>query len=204
MLLQRERQWRSVVGRAGGDVMLSRGQVKACYSQVCLRTQVFPVRVTYELKYFLSNLYQSESWDRCGADFLRFQRQIFIRKEGTLADFWIKIKKNFMAAKKVDALEERFEGEMSQIKATVEDRISSVENKVSDLHTMMKKLLENQIAALEAKESVGKTTSSVYRRRDDEVEIMEEQKDMKARVWGARLKGCWLGKKRKGIREKGG
>ncbi|KAL0919421.1 hypothetical protein M5K25_011515 [Dendrobium thyrsiflorum] len=31
-----------------------------------------------------------------------------------------------MAAKKVDALEERFEGEMSQIKATVEDRISSV------------------------------------------------------------------------------
>ncbi|KAL0907566.1 hypothetical protein M5K25_021982 [Dendrobium thyrsiflorum] len=75
----------------------------------------------------------------------------------------------------VDELEERFKGEMSQIKAKVEDRISSVENKVSDLHAMMKKLLENQIAASEAKESVGKTTSSVYRRRDDEVEIMEEQ-----------------------------
>ncbi|KAL0922944.1 hypothetical protein M5K25_006976 [Dendrobium thyrsiflorum] len=64
---------------------------------------------------------------------------------------------------------------MSQIKATVEDRISSVENKVSNLHAMMKKLLENQIAASEAKEPVEKTTSSVYRRRDDEVKIMEEQ-----------------------------
>ncbi|KAL0921090.1 hypothetical protein M5K25_008125 [Dendrobium thyrsiflorum] len=58
-----------------------------------------------------------------------------------------------MAAKKVDALKERFEGEMSQIKATVEDRISSVENNVSDLHAMM---------------------NSDFRRREDDVEIMEE------------------------------
>ncbi|KAL0915362.1 hypothetical protein M5K25_015774 [Dendrobium thyrsiflorum] len=82
-----------------------------------------------------------------------------------------------MAAKKVDALEERLEGEMSQIKAMVENRISSVENKVSDLHTMKKKILENQIAASEPIEPVGKTTSSVYHRRDDEMEIMEEQGD---------------------------
>ncbi|KAL0923889.1 hypothetical protein M5K25_004675 [Dendrobium thyrsiflorum] len=82
-----------------------------------------------------------------------------------------------MEAKKVDALEECFEGEMSQIKATVEDRISSVKNKVSDLHAMVKKLLENQIVAFEAKKPVEKTTSSVYRRRDDEVEIMEEQEE---------------------------
>ncbi|PKU78267.1 hypothetical protein MA16_Dca027022 [Dendrobium catenatum] len=33
-----------------------------------------------------------------------------------------------MAAKKVDALEECLEGEMSQMKATVEDKISSVED----------------------------------------------------------------------------
>ncbi|KAL0916042.1 hypothetical protein M5K25_013523 [Dendrobium thyrsiflorum] len=80
-----------------------------------------------------------------------------------------------MAAKKVDALEERLEGEMSQIKETMKDRISSVENKVSDLHAMMKKILENQIAASETKEAAGKTTSSVYHRRDDEVENMEGQ-----------------------------
>ncbi|KAL0910370.1 hypothetical protein M5K25_021346 [Dendrobium thyrsiflorum] len=82
-----------------------------------------------------------------------------------------------MVAKKEDALEERLEGEMSQIKATVEDRISSVESKVFDLHTMMKKILENQIAASKAKEPMGKTTSSVYHRRDDEVKIIEEQGD---------------------------
>ncbi|KAL0911003.1 hypothetical protein M5K25_019103 [Dendrobium thyrsiflorum] len=82
----------------------------------------------------------------------------------------------FMAAKKVDALEERLEGEMSQIKATKEDRISSVEHKISDLHAMMK-LLENQIqtAPSEVKEPAGKTTNSDCRRRDDEVETMEEQ-----------------------------
>ncbi|KAH0455438.1 hypothetical protein IEQ34_015470 [Dendrobium chrysotoxum] len=38
-----------------------------------------------------------------------------------------------MVAKKVDALEERFEGEMSQIKATMEDRLSFLEGKVSSM-----------------------------------------------------------------------
>ncbi|KAL0906942.1 hypothetical protein M5K25_025478 [Dendrobium thyrsiflorum] len=98
-----------------------------------------------------------------------------------------KIQKFFMAAKKVDALEEHFEGEMSQIKATVEDRISSIENKVFDLHVMIKKILENKIAASKAKEPVGKTTSSVYRRRDDEVETWRnKRKDTK----GGTCMGC--------------
>ncbi|KAL0917440.1 hypothetical protein M5K25_012501 [Dendrobium thyrsiflorum] len=47
-----------------------------------------------------------------------------------------------MAAKKIDALEERLEGEMSQIKTTVEDRISSMEDKFSDLQEMVKKAAE--------------------------------------------------------------
>ncbi|KAL0922158.1 hypothetical protein M5K25_006123 [Dendrobium thyrsiflorum] len=41
-----------------------------------------------------------------------------------------------MAAKKVDALEERLEGGMSQMKATMEDRILTMECQVSDLHEM--------------------------------------------------------------------
>ncbi|KAL0924344.1 hypothetical protein M5K25_005160 [Dendrobium thyrsiflorum] len=93
-------------------------------------------------------------------------------------------KSNQMAAKKVDVLEERLEGEMNQIKATVEYRISFVEckvsfveDKVSDLHAMVKKILENQIqtAASEAKRPAGRTTNSEFRRRGDEVEIMEER-----------------------------
>ncbi|KAH0468968.1 hypothetical protein IEQ34_002200 [Dendrobium chrysotoxum] len=66
-----------------------------------------------------------------------------------------------MAAKKVDELEERLEEKMSQIKTTMEDRISPVEDKISDLHAMMK-LLENQIqtATSEAKELAGKMTNS--------------------------------------------
>ncbi|KAL0912871.1 hypothetical protein M5K25_016285 [Dendrobium thyrsiflorum] len=89
-----------------------------------------------------------------------------------------------MAAKKVDALEERFEGEMSQIKATMEDRLSSVEgkvssmeDKVSDLHLMMKKIFENQIqmTASEAKGPVGRTTNSDVRRREGDGEISEEK-----------------------------
>ncbi|KAL0909207.1 hypothetical protein M5K25_020054 [Dendrobium thyrsiflorum] len=73
---------------------------------------------------------------------------------------------------------------MSQIKATMEDllssvegKISSMEDKVSELHLMMKKFFENQIqvAASEAKGLVGRTTNFDVRRRDDEVEIMEEQ-----------------------------
>ncbi|KAH0469180.1 hypothetical protein IEQ34_002412 [Dendrobium chrysotoxum] len=84
----------------------------------------------------------------------------------------------------VDALEECLEGEMSQIKATVEDKISSVEDKVSsvedkvfDLYEMVKKILKNQIqtAASDAKGLAGRTTNSEFHRRDNEVEIMEER-----------------------------
>ncbi|KAL0924689.1 hypothetical protein M5K25_005539 [Dendrobium thyrsiflorum] len=87
---------------------------------------------------------------------------------------------------------------MSQIKATVEDQISfvedkvssvedkvsSVEDKVSDLHAMVKKMLENQIQTMasEAKGPAERTTNSEFRRRDDEVEIMEKR--------GGRI-GCW-------------
>ncbi|KAL0914167.1 hypothetical protein M5K25_017677 [Dendrobium thyrsiflorum] len=84
----------------------------------CLRTQVF-LRVACELKYFLSNWYQSKFWDQWRADF---------KKPGA------------MAAKKVDALEERLEGEMNQIKTTVEERMSSMEGQVVDLRDMIKKI----------------------------------------------------------------
>ncbi|KAL0917642.1 hypothetical protein M5K25_012718 [Dendrobium thyrsiflorum] len=88
-----------------------------------------------------------------------------------------------MAAKKVDELEECLEGEMSKTKATVEDRISSVEDKVPfvedkifNLYAMVK-MLENQIqtTASKAKRLAGRMTNSEFRRRDDEVEIMEER-----------------------------
>ncbi|KAL0906370.1 hypothetical protein M5K25_024860 [Dendrobium thyrsiflorum] len=45
-----------------------------------------------------------------------------------------------MAAKKVDALEERLEGEMNQIKTTVEERMSSMEGQVANLRDMIKKI----------------------------------------------------------------
>ncbi|PKU63754.1 hypothetical protein MA16_Dca010672 [Dendrobium catenatum] len=45
-----------------------------------------------------------------------------------------------MAAKKIDALEERLEIEMNQIKTTVEERISFMEGQVADLRNMMKKI----------------------------------------------------------------
>ncbi|PKU77168.1 hypothetical protein MA16_Dca013203 [Dendrobium catenatum] len=73
---------------------------------------------------------------------------------------------------------------MSQIKATVEDQISSVEDKVSfvedkvsDLHLMVKKLLENQIqiVASEAKGPMGRTTNFDFHKREHDVEIIEEK-----------------------------
>ncbi|KAL0917670.1 hypothetical protein M5K25_012749 [Dendrobium thyrsiflorum] len=71
---------------------------------------------------------------------------------------------------------------MSQIKATMEDRLSSVEGKissiekVSDLHLMMKKIFENQIqvAASEAKGPV-RTTNSDVRRKESNGESIEER-----------------------------
>ncbi|KAH0435404.1 hypothetical protein IEQ34_026616 [Dendrobium chrysotoxum] len=44
-------------------------------------------RITCELKYFLSNWYQSKSWDRWRADFGKFLQQIFGRKGGKLLFF---------------------------------------------------------------------------------------------------------------------
>ncbi|KAL0914831.1 hypothetical protein M5K25_015215 [Dendrobium thyrsiflorum] len=83
-----------------------------------------------------------------------------------------------MAAKKVDALEERLEGEMNQIKTTVEERISSMQGPAVDLRDMMKKLLEiyNQTAASVAKVVEGKNTNSKIRREDDEVEIVDGER----------------------------
>ncbi|KAL0913899.1 hypothetical protein M5K25_017391 [Dendrobium thyrsiflorum] len=80
-----------------------------------------------------------------------------------------------IVAKKVDALEERLEGEMSQIKATVEGRISSMEDKFSNLEVMMKKALElhNPTVASEARVSVGGNTNYGSHRDDHDVEILE-------------------------------
>ncbi|KAL0915684.1 hypothetical protein M5K25_016121 [Dendrobium thyrsiflorum] len=83
-----------------------------------------------------------------------------------------------MVAKKVDALEERLEGEMNQIKTTVEERMSSMEGQVADLRDMMKKMLEihNQTAASFAKSGERKSTNSEICREEDEVEIIEGER----------------------------
>ncbi|KAL0925687.1 hypothetical protein M5K25_004052 [Dendrobium thyrsiflorum] len=80
-----------------------------------------------------------------------------------------------MAAKKVDALEERLEGEMNQIKETVEERMSSMEGQVADLRDMMKKMLEfqTQSAASDAKGPEAKNINSEIHRKEEEVEIVE-------------------------------
>ncbi|KAL0920267.1 hypothetical protein M5K25_009388 [Dendrobium thyrsiflorum] len=80
-----------------------------------------------------------------------------------------------MAAKKVDALEERLEGEMNQIKETVEERMSSMEGQVADLRDMMKKMLEfqTQSAASHAKGPEAKNTNFEIHREEEEVEIVE-------------------------------
>ncbi|KAL0921397.1 hypothetical protein M5K25_008463 [Dendrobium thyrsiflorum] len=80
-----------------------------------------------------------------------------------------------MTAKKVDALDERLEGEMNQIKETVEERMSSMEGQVADLRDMMKKMLEfqTQSAASHAKGPEVKNTNFVIHREEEEVEIVE-------------------------------
>ncbi|KAL0922774.1 hypothetical protein M5K25_006791 [Dendrobium thyrsiflorum] len=81
-----------------------------------------------------------------------------------------------MTAKKVDALEERLEGEMSQMKATVDDRISAMKGHVSDLHEMVKILEnQNQTAASKARYPIGRNMNSEIRRRENDVEIIEER-----------------------------
>ncbi|KAL0907636.1 hypothetical protein M5K25_022055 [Dendrobium thyrsiflorum] len=104
--------------------------------------------------------------------------------------FWIKLRRiygfnfgNFtnpgaMAAKKVDALEERLEGEMNQIKTTVEERMSSMEGQVADLRDMIKKMLEvhNQMTASVARSGEGRSTNSEIRREEEEAEIVEGER----------------------------
>ncbi|KAL0921947.1 hypothetical protein M5K25_005900 [Dendrobium thyrsiflorum] len=83
-----------------------------------------------------------------------------------------------MAAKKIDALEERLEGEMSQIKVTVEDRISSMEGKFLDLQEMVKRIwdLQNQTAASEARVPAGRNTNYDNRRDENDMEILEGER----------------------------
>ncbi|KAL0915176.1 hypothetical protein M5K25_015576 [Dendrobium thyrsiflorum] len=80
-----------------------------------------------------------------------------------------------MAAKKVDALEERLEGEMNQIKETVEERSSSMEGQMADLRDVMKKMLEfqTQSSASEAKGPEVKNTNSEIHREEEEVKRVE-------------------------------
>ncbi|KAL0909634.1 hypothetical protein M5K25_020520 [Dendrobium thyrsiflorum] len=68
------------------------------------------------------------------------------------------------------------EGEMSQIKATVDDRLCSMEGKVSDLHEMVKKILDNQnqMAASETRCPVGRNTNSEIHRSENGIKIIEE------------------------------
>ncbi|KAL0916626.1 hypothetical protein M5K25_014153 [Dendrobium thyrsiflorum] len=124
---------------------------------------------------------ESKSWDQSWADFDGFQRLKFVPARRNLLNFFSDLKKsssNFgffgMAAKKVDALEERLEGEMNQIKETVEERMSSMEGQVVDLRDMMKKMLEfqTQSAAFDAKGPEAKNTNSEIH-REEEVEIVE-------------------------------
>ncbi|KAL0905434.1 hypothetical protein M5K25_023854 [Dendrobium thyrsiflorum] len=135
-----------------------------------------------EIKYFLSNWYQSKSWDQSWAVFDGFQRLFFVPARRKLLNFFLRSEKypsNFdflgMAAKKVDALEERLEGEMNQIKETVEERMSSMEGQVADLRDMMKKMLEfqTQSAASDAKGPEAKNINSEIHREEEEVEIVD-------------------------------
>ncbi|KAL0903658.1 hypothetical protein M5K25_028051 [Dendrobium thyrsiflorum] len=110
------------------------------------------------------------------------QAAVFRTGEEEIAEFFLRSEKypsNFdflgMAAKKVDALEERLEGEMNQIKESVEERMSSMEGQVADLRDMMKKMLEfqTQSAASDAKGPEAKNINSEIHREEEEVEIVD-------------------------------
>ncbi|KAL0912589.1 hypothetical protein M5K25_018571 [Dendrobium thyrsiflorum] len=108
-----------------------------------------------------------------------------------------------VAAKKMDALEERLEREMSQMKATVDDRISSMEGKVSYFHEMVKKILDNQnqTAASDARGPVKRNTNSEICKSENEVEIIEERSGRygKRRGYGGMNQGVLIGKEKRGI-----
>ncbi|KAL0921672.1 hypothetical protein M5K25_008769 [Dendrobium thyrsiflorum] len=97
--------------------------------------------------------------------------EFFLRSEKSSSNFGF----FGMAAKKVDALKEKLEGEMNQIKETVEERMSSMERQVADLQDMMKKMLEfqTQSAASHAKGPEAKNTNFEIHREEEEVEIVE-------------------------------
>ncbi|KAL0920666.1 hypothetical protein M5K25_009819 [Dendrobium thyrsiflorum] len=105
-----------------------------------------------------------------------FAAEIRAGKE-EFAEFFLRSEKsssNFgflgMVAKNVDALEERLEGEMNQIKETVEERMSSMEGQVADLRDMMKKMLEfqTQSTASHAKGPEAKNTNFEIHREEEE------------------------------------
>ncbi|KAL0924131.1 hypothetical protein M5K25_004937 [Dendrobium thyrsiflorum] len=79
----------------------------------------------------------------------------------------------FMTPKKVDALEEKLEGEIGLFKSEVEERISSMEERFSNLENMMKKILElhTQPATSEARAPAGGQESggnpNIGKMRDD-------------------------------------
>ncbi|KAL0922466.1 hypothetical protein M5K25_006454 [Dendrobium thyrsiflorum] len=113
--------------------------------------------------------------------YLKSTAEIRAGKE-EFAEFFLRSEKsssNFgffgMVAKKVDALEERLEGEMNQIKETMEERMSSMEGQVADLRDMMKKMLEfqTQSATSHVKGPEAKNTNFEIHREEEEVEIVE-------------------------------
>ncbi|KAL0928170.1 hypothetical protein M5K25_000039 [Dendrobium thyrsiflorum] len=134
-----------------------------------LRTQVFPIKLVSEQVL--------GPGDGC---FQEIPAAVFLFRRREFADFEflnsiLKIPQNpgAMAAKKVDALEERLEGEMNQIKTTVDERMSSMEGQVADLRDMIKKMLEvhNQTTTSIARSGEGRSTNSEIR-REEEAEII--------------------------------
>ncbi|KAL0904193.1 hypothetical protein M5K25_026268 [Dendrobium thyrsiflorum] len=126
----------------------------------------------------------SKFWDQWRADFKKFLQLFFFSKKREIADFeFLNSISEFsnprdMAAKKVDALEERLEGEMNQIKTTMEEQMSSMEGQVADLRDMIKKMLEvhNQTTASVARSGEGRSTNSEIRREEEEAEIVEGER----------------------------
>ncbi|KAL0926589.1 hypothetical protein M5K25_002828 [Dendrobium thyrsiflorum] len=90
-----------------------------------------------------------------------------------------------MAPKKVDALEEKLKGEVDQLKFEVEEQISTMEGRFSNLEDMMKKILELHIqpttsevrALVHGQRSRGNPNISTMG-DDPEVEILGDRKNM--------------------------
>ncbi|KAL0910565.1 hypothetical protein M5K25_021560 [Dendrobium thyrsiflorum] len=117
-----------------------------------------------------------EDWKRSGTG---EQNRFFCVCEGSN-------EKEGAAAKKVDAWEERLDGEVGNLKIEFEERISAIESKFSNLEEMMKMMLEFQVktASSEARTpltidwSSGGNPNIGTRREDRELEILEEEDEM--------------------------